>query len=51
MESLEMKKNSGDILKPVKTRPQYKRIWKEMWQVSVDDVEFGNSSEGAVWKM
>ena len=51
MESLEMKKNSGDILKPVKTRPQYKRIWKEIWQVSVDDVEFGNSSEGAVWKM
>ena len=35
MESLEMKKNSGDILKPVKTRPQYKRIWKEIWQVSV----------------
>ena len=23
----------GDILKPVKTRPQYKRIWKEIWQV------------------
>ena len=26
-------KESGDILKPVKTRPQYKRIWKEIWQV------------------
>ena len=23
----------GDILKPVKTRPQYKHIWKEIWQV------------------
>jgi len=33
MESLEMKKNSGDILKPVKTRPQYKHIRKEIWQV------------------